>query len=65
MRCTTRAACCGGDLMGTERTAGRVAASQIAAESAASFFCLATYGFTYDAGIILTSWPRLRISRAQ
>ena len=64
VRCTTRAACCASDLMGAERTAGRVAASQIAAASAASFFCLATYGFTYDAGIILTSWPRLRISRA-
>jgi len=46
VRCTTRAACWSSLLIGVVRTLGRVTASQMAAASAASFFCRTTYGFT-------------------
>jgi hypothetical protein len=46
VRCSTRMLCCSGVFTSTNRIVGRVTASQIASESAVSFFCRFTYGLT-------------------
>ena len=56
-RCSARAACWSGDLIGTKRMVGRVTASQIASASPASVLPRFTYGLTYAGDISRTSWP--------
>src|SRR5262245_46991953 len=57
IRCSTRPACCSGDLIGTKRVFGRCTASQIASASAVSFFCRLKWNFPLAGSIRLTSCP--------
>jgi hypothetical protein len=52
-------------LTATNRIDGRLAASQIASASLASFLLAFTYGFTKFGPIWRISWPSFPISRAQ
>jgi len=65
IRCRTSTLCCSHVLSSTKRIVGLVTASQIASASAASFFWIFTYAFTYRGGINRTRCPSRWISRPQ